>query len=407
MHILGALQSMEFTFSEDQDQFRDIVARFCRDKSATTTVRAQMQTERGYDTDTWQQMCQQVGLSGLHISEEAGGLGFGPVELCIVMEEFGRSLMCAPYFSTSVLAMTALSQLTDVEVVQAHIAELTSGEKTACLAISESQQDFVFPQASANKSSVQNSSANAENFNQQPIFGLHESFSKARHIDSQSYQITGTKQFVIDGHSADRIYTVAHTSDQPLGLFVVEADASGMQQTLLPSMDPTRKLANISFTNTPAELLGYLDQTALTQLVDTACIALAHEMVGGAQALLNAAVEYTQMRVQFGRAVGSFQAIKHRLADLLLTVELAKSAAYQAAQAMAHGEQSSQMASLAKASASEAYLEAAIACIQLHGGIGFTWENDTHLWFKRAKSSEVLFGTPAQHRERMLQEMGL
>jgi alkylation response protein AidB-like acyl-CoA dehydrogenase len=165
-------------------------------------------------------------------------------------------------------------------------------------------------------------------------------------------------------------------------------------------MDATRKLNTINLVDTPAERLGQVD---LQQLMDYALIALSNEMIGGAQALLESALNYTQLRFQFGRSIASFQAIKHRLADLLLEVELAKSAAYQAAYCLAVDKDAREHASLAKAAVSEAYIHVASECIQLHGGIGFTWENDTHLWFKRAKSSEVLLGTPALHRERMLQ----
>jgi alkylation response protein AidB-like acyl-CoA dehydrogenase len=207
---------------------------------------------------------------------------------------------------------------------------------------------------------------------------------------------------------------VAAAQSAGIGLFVLRRPGGrdGLR-SLLETMDPTRKMGDIALHNVVATRLNASPADALNTLLDVACIALANEMIGGAQRLLNAAVDYTQLRYQFGRSIASFQAIKHRLADLLLEVELARSAAYQAAQTLADcGDlrtlSSSQQrlltehASLAKAMVSETYLQAALETIQLHGGIGFTWENDTHLWFKRAKSSEVLFGTPAEHRERML-----
>jgi alkylation response protein AidB-like acyl-CoA dehydrogenase len=172
-------------------------------------------------------------------------------------------------------------------------------------------------------------------------------------------------------------------------------------------MDPTRKLAEIEFVAAPARLLGVEGHAPLAQVFDAVLIALAHEMIGGAQAMLDSAVAYTRLRVQFGRPIASFQAIKHRCADLLVEVELAKTAVYQAAQLLADGADATAAASQAKAAAAEAYMHAARECIQFHGGIGFTWENDTHLWFKRAKSSEVFLGTPREHRERMLQAMGV
>ena len=175
-------------------------------------------------------------------------------------------------------------------------------------------------------------------------------------------------------------------------------------------MDPTRKLARIDFRGAHAELLGELNEDAkpLSRTLDQAAIALANEMAGGAQKLLDSAVSYSKLRVQFGRTIGSFQAIKHKLADMLLDVELAKSAAYYAAQAATVGDPEwPALACLAKATASDIYLHTAAETIQIHGGIGFTWENDTHLWFKRAKSSEVFLGLPTYHRELLMQRWGV
>jgi len=195
-----------------------------------------------------------------------------------------------------------------------------------------------------------------------------------------------------------------------LALFTVSADASGIERHLLASMDPTRKMARLDFHSVHAQLLGDLNDgaKALARTLDQAAIALANEMVGGAQALFAAAVNYTKLRVQFGRTIGSFQAIKHKCADMLLEMELAKSAAYYAAQAAAADDPEwPALACVAKAAAADMYLHIAIECIQIHGGIGFTWDNDTHLWFKRAKSSEVLLGQPHYHRELLMQRWGV
>jgi alkylation response protein AidB-like acyl-CoA dehydrogenase len=368
---------MAFSFTDEQEQFRDIVARFCRDKSPTTAVRAQMETERGYDPAVWEQLCQELGLAAIHIPEHKGGSGFGPVELGIVMEEMGRSLLCSPYFASAVLTATAIAEVgTDVQCEQL-IPSITNGSTIGALAISDSDGGF-----------------------------STDRLTTIATPNDDAYTLNGAKRFVVDGRNADLLVVAAATESGP-ALFTVAADAGGLDRTPTAVMDPTRKLADITFTNTPAQRLGGGEALDLTPVYNTALIALANEMAGGAQALFDSAVEYTKLRVQFGRTIGSFQAIKHRLADLLLEVEGAKSAAYQAAQAMAADEAVTQSASLAKACAAEAYLSAAIQCIQLHGGIGFTWENDTHLWFKRAKSSEVFLGTPAHHRERMLQAMGV
>ena len=204
--------------------------------------------------------------------------------------------------------------------------------------------------------------------------------------------------------------TAGRDDHNDLALFTVSADTAGATRSLLPSMDPTRKLARIDFDGVQAQRLGDGEDgaTALDRTLDQAAIALANEMVGGAQALFDSAVEYAKLRVQFGRTIGSFQAIKHKCADLLLELELAKSAAYYAAQAAATDDSEwPALACLAKASASEAYLHIAAETIQIHGGIGFTWENDTHLWFKRAKSSEVFLGQPDYHRELLMQRWGV
>ncbi|MFV2089482.1 MAG: acyl-CoA dehydrogenase family protein, partial [Pseudomonadales bacterium] len=213
--------------------------------------------------------------------------------------------------------------------------------------------------------------------------------------------------------SADFILVAARASQgesaRGLTLFIVEANAAGLTRNLTASMDATRKIAELGFDNTAARSIGAMGEAdaAIAATLDFAAVALANEMVGGAQALLESAVEYAKMRVQFGRTIGSFQAIKHKCADMLLDVESARSAAYCAARMLADADpEAAATACLAKAAASEAYVRTAAETIQIHGGIGFTWENDTQLWFKRAKSSEVLLGDPSLHRERLMQRWG-
>jgi len=222
--------------------------------------------------------------------------------------------------------------------------------------------------------------------------------------------LNGTKRFVLDGHSADFILVAARAENTSgLTLFTVEADSAGLSRTLLNSMDSTRKIADLEFEDTAARPIGAIGgaDAVIADSLDLAAVALANEMVGGAQALLESAVEYAKMRVQFGRAIGSFQAIKHKCADMLLDVESARSAAYCAAEMMAEDDpEAPAIACLAKAASSETYVRTAAETIQIHGGIGFTWEHDTQLWFKRAKSSEVLLGDPSLHRERLMQRWG-
>lgn len=361
----------QFIFSEDQEQFRDNLARFLADKSPTTEVRAQMADARGYDPAVWSLLNQQLGLSGIAIAEQYGGAGFGPQELAIACEEMGRSLYCGPYFASAVCAAHALSATGDEAHKQQWLPGIASGDLIACLAITE----------------------------RAPMWSDEDIHTTATSSADGKYQLSGTKHYVIDAQVAEVVFVAAREIDGSVALFAADTGADGLTITPVQSMDATRKLNTVTLANTPAERLGTAD---LPSLMDYVVVALSNEMIGGAQTLLQSALDYTQLRFQFGRSIASFQAIKHRLADLLLEVELAKSAAYQAAHCLTVDEDVREHASLAKAAVSEAYVHVASECIQLHGGIGFTWENDTHLWFKRAKSSEVLFGTPAAHRERML-----
>ena len=368
---------MDFKFTEEQDQFREVVARFMSDKSPPTAVRRLMATDDGVDQEIWRQACGELGLAGIHLPEAHGGAGFGAVELGIAMEEQGRSLFCGPFLSSAVMAAYAVDIAGNSDAKSRLLPQIASGERIATLAISEADALWTEDdcQLSAEKS-------------------------------SDGYRLTGTKRFVVDGLIAQDIIVIGRTP-QGLSLFCVDADSPGLSREAQTPMDPTRKIAEMSFKDTPATLISGDGSVALDPIFDAVLIAFANEMIGGAQALLQSIVDYTGLRVQFGRTIGSFQAIKHRSADAYVMVELAKSAAYQAAQLLASGESATVAASIAKASASEAYLHVAKECVQFHGGIGFTWENDTHLWFKRAKSSEVFLGTPAQHRERMLQAMGV
>ena len=218
------------------------------------------------------------------------------------------------------------------------------------------------------------------------------------------------KSFVLDGHTADLIVVVAQPARKGLSFFTVPGDAPGLTRRALKVMDPTRKQARLEFRGVEAELLGEEGGGAapFARTMMQAAVCLANEMVGGAERLRQSALDYANLRVQFGRAIASFQSMKHKQADMLVDVELAKSAAYAAASAAAEDDaELPALASLAKACASEAYMQTAIHTIQIHGGIGFTWDNDTHLWFKRAKSSEVFLGDPTYHRELMMRAWGV
>jgi alkylation response protein AidB-like acyl-CoA dehydrogenase len=376
---------IQFAFTDEQEQFRSTLRRFLDDKSPTTEVRRLMATPEGYNAEVWRQLSEELALPGIHIPEQYGGAGFGMVELCIVMEELGRSLLCAPYFSSAVLAANAILNAGTEQQKSSFLPDIAAGKRLATLAITELNGSW------------------------DP-----KEIELIATPDADGYRLDGAKSYVVDGHVADLLVVAARvpktTGLEGLGLFTLDAKAGGVERRLLESMDPTRKIARIDFRGAHANLLGNLNDgaTAITRTLDQAAVALANEMAGGAQALFDSAIDYSKLRVQFGRTIGSFQAIKHKCADLLLDVELAKSAAYYAAQAAAVDDPDwPAFASLAKAAASDTYIRIAAECIQIHGGIGFTWDNDTHLWFKRAKSSEVFLGQPSYHRELLMQRWGV
>ncbi len=380
---------MQFSFTDEQEQFRSVIRRFLTDKSPTTEVRRLMETSEGYDRDVWRQLSQELALPGIHIPERYGGAGFGAVELGIVMEELGRSLLCAPYFSSSVLAANAILNAASESQKVELLPDIASGERLATLAVTEPNGRW-------------------------DTQGIELTATLAKDGAGTEFLLNGVKSFVLDGQIADLLIVVgrnlATSGDEGLSFFALPAQTPGVERRALETMDPTRKLSRIEFRNARAELLGELGTgaRALANTLDHAAIALANEMVGGAQALFDSAISYVQTRMQFGRVIGSFQAIKHKCADMLLEVELAKSAAYYAAEAAAEDDpELPALASLAKACTSDAYMNTAANCIQLHGGIGFTWDHDTHLWFKRAKSSEVFLGDPSYHRELYVQRSGL
>ena len=371
---------MNFAFTEEQEELRKTVRAFLDAKSSETAVREQMETVNGFDPAVWAQMGSQMGLMGIHIPEEFGGMGFTYIELGVVLEEMGRSLLCAPFFSTVVLAANTLLQSGDDAAKKKYLPGIASGETTATLASVE-------PSGKWDEAGIT---------------------MKAKGSGS-SFTLSGTKMFVLDGHTASMIIVSALTS-KGVSLFAVDGNAKGLTRTALSTMDQTRKQAKLEFSDVAATLIGTEGKgwDVLSRVNDLVVVALAAEQVGGAQKVLDMAVEYAKVRVQFGRPIGSFQAIKHKCADMLLEVESAKSAAYYGMWCASEmNEELPSVASLSKAYCSEAYFHAAAENIQIHGGIGFTWEHPAHLYFKRAKSSELLFGDPTYHRELLAQRIGI
>ena len=377
---------MNFAFSEEQEELRRSVRRFLGDKSPSTEVRRLMETTEGYDPKVWAQMANELGLQSLHIPEAYGGQGFSFVELMVALEEMGRALLCAPFFSTVCLAANAILNAGTEEQKQTLLPGIASGETIATLAFTEPSGKW---------------DANGITMEATPD-------------GSGGYTLSGTKMFVLDGHTANLIAVAARApgsgGTEGISFFTAAGDTPGLTRTVLPTIDQTRKQAKLEFSGVKAKLLGEegAGWAALSKTLDQVAVCLAGEQVGGAQRCLDLSVEYAKVRIQFGRPIGSFQAIKHKCADMLLEVESSKSAAYYASWAAAEdNDELSMVAPLAKSYCSEAYFHAAAENVQIHGGIGFTWEHDAHLYFKRAKSSEILFGDPTYHRELLAVRIGI
>ena len=365
-------ESAQFVFTEEQQQFREYLRRFLSANSSTAAVRKFMASEAGFDADVWRRLHSELALPSLSIPPEFGGSGFGMIEVGIAMEEMGRALLPSPFFASSVVAAKTIEFAATEEQKAEFLPKMATGEMIATLAYMESAD--------------------------------HAGELTCRADNSK---LTGTKRYVLEGLAADLLLVVV---PEPAGraIYAVNTQQPGVKRRKLATIDETRRLAEVSFDNADGVRLGSGTNTeaALTKVFDIAYIALANECVGGAARLFEDTLDYTKLRRQFGRTIASFQAIKHRMAEFLLSVELAKSAAYYAAEAYDHEASNlTMLASLAKSAASDAYVRAATESIQLHGGIGFTWENNTHLWFKRAKGSEVLFGDPSYHRTRMVSEL--
>ncbi len=367
---------VKISFTSEHEQWRDTVRAFVTEKSPVKEVFRLMATDTGFDPETWQVMASQVGFQALIVPEEYGGFGFGFVELGIVFEEMGRAVMCAPFLST-VLATVTLLTAGDEEAKRAYLPKIVSGETIATLAVTEGR-------------------------------GIWEETAIATRAEAgDGWRLSGVKTFVLDGNSASLILVAARTA-AGVSLFAVDSHAAGFRASAMTTMDQTRKLSELNFDATPARLVGEdgCGWEVVRRVLDLAAVAISAECAGGAQRCLDMAVDYAKTRVQFGRLIGSFQAIKHKCADMLLEVESTKSAAYYAM--IAASEDASDLplaASLAKSYCSEAFFHVASENIQIHGGIGFTWEHPAHLYFKRAKSSELLFGMPAFHREQMAQQL--
>ncbi len=380
---------MDFGFSEEQDMLRQTARAFLEENCPTTLVRQLMEDDKGYSPELWKKMAE-LGWLGLAFPEAYGGQGLGFVDLTVILEEMGAALLPSPFLSSVLLAGQTLLLGGSEEQKKTYLPQIADGSLIATLAMTEPSGRF-----------------DAEGI--QEVKAVPE---------GDGFSLSGTKLFVLDAHIADVMVVAARTKeagDKSFGisLFLVDRNAPGLSTTLLKTMDQTRKQCEVVFENVrlgPDRLVGLVDMgwPILQKVLNIATVALCAEMVGGAQRVLDMSVNYAKERVQFGRPIGSFQAIKHKCAEMMLQVESAKSAAYYAAWAVEEDVPEAPLAvSMAKAYCSDAYRNTAGEGIQVHGGIGFTWEHDMHLYFKRAKFAEFTFGDATYHRELVAQELNL
>jgi len=369
---------MLFGLTETQQTLKNTVRKFLAAECPLAEVRKMMETKTAFDPALWTKMAEQ-GWTGIIFPEEHGGFGMGMVEMVATLEEMGRALLPGPYFSTVLMAGAVLDAAGDEVQKEKYLAPICRGEAKSTVA-------FLEESASWDPDAVR----------------LNASASGA------GYTLDGLKLFVPDAAVADFIICVARLAGD-LALFVVPSKTPGLHITHMPTMDATRKLYEVSFKNVTVgreNLLasGKRAQSALKRARDIATVGLVAEMTGGMQRLLETTVEYAKTRKQFGRPIGQFQAVQHQCADMLLYTESSRSAAYYAAWALHEGIPEAHLSvAVAKAYASDAYREVGNRAIQVHGGMGFTWENDAHLYYRRAKASEIAFGDAAYHRERVAQ----
>ncbi len=378
---------MDIGFTEEQELLRDTARKFLDSECPTTFVRQMMATEAAVTPEFWKKLAEQ-GWLGITYPEEDGGSGLGLVDLVVLMEEIGRAVMPGPVPATVLLGGAAIAAAGSPATRREWLPRIAAGEAKATLALTE-------PNARWDAAGV----------------------TLAARETRGGFTLSGTKLFVPDAHQADVLVVAARTRDgstmeDGISLFLVPKGTEGVAVRLLPSVDETRKLCEVRLDSVavPATaLIGELHEgwPALARVIDHAAVALSAEICGAAQRVLDMTVDYAKLRTAFGKPIGSYQGVKHKCADMLIEIENAKSLTYYAAWAVDEGEADAAMAvSMAKAAASDAGRKVCAAGIQLHGGIGMTWEHDLHLYLKRAKASEIAFGDATWHRERVARLMG-
>jgi alkylation response protein AidB-like acyl-CoA dehydrogenase len=379
---------MDIGFTEEQELLRDTARRFFENECSTQFVRRRMAEPAAVTDEFWQKLAEQ-GWLGIIYPEEEGGCGLGLVDLVVLMEEMGRAVMPGPFLSTVLLGGAAIGDAGTPAQRRQWLPQIAAGTAEAALAWTEPNLRW-------------------------DAAGVTASGREA----AAGFTLSGTKLFVGDAHLADILVVAARTRDgstmeDGVSLFLVPKDTPGLAITVLPTIDETRKLCEVRLDNVVlpmAALIGdkHSGWAPLSRVIARATVALAAEMCGGAQPVLDMTVAYAKIRIAFGKPIGSYQGVKHQAADMLVAIENAKSLTYYAAWAMDQGLDEAPLAvSMAKAAASDMYRKVAGTGIQLHGGIGMTWEHDLQLYFKRARASEVAFGDATWHRERVAQLMSL
>jgi alkylation response protein AidB-like acyl-CoA dehydrogenase len=377
---------MDIGFSDEQQLLRDTARKFLDSECPTPYVRQRMVTDAAVTPEFWAQLAEN-GWLGINYAEEDGGSGLGSVDLVVLMEEMGRAVMPGPFFATALLGGAAIAAAGSAVQRREWLPQIAEGKTKATLAVTE-------PNARWDATGI----------------------TATAREERGGFVLSGTKFFVPDAHLADVAVIAARTRDgssmeDGVSLFLVPKCAAGLGIKRLPSIDETRKLCEITLDNVQVPvtaLLGELHQgwAPLSRVIDRAAVALAAEMCGASQRVLDMTVEYAKLRVAFGKPIGSYQGVKHQCANMLIEIENAKSLTYYAAWALDEGsDEAVQAVSMAKACASDASRKVCAAGIQLHGGIGMTWEHDLHLYLKRAKACEVAFGDATWHRERLARLM--
>ena len=377
---MADLPAVSFAPTEEQELIRSTARQYLEDRVALGRVREIMMSDQGFDRVLWKELAD-MGWPGLAISEGLGGSGLSPVEMSVLLEEMGRLVTPGPFFASAVLATTAIQELATPEQQGDLLPRMATGDTLGALAIFESARnwDATAPQTMASR-------------------------------EGDSWVLRGLKRSVIGGAEADFLLVSAVTN-QGMAVFVVGSDASGLTVETEPALDPTRPQARITLDSVGVDgsaRLGTGDSAdGLRRVISLGTAYLAAEQVGGAERCMEMSVDYAKTRHQFGRPIGSYQSIKHRCANMLMKVEHAKSAARYAARVADHPDELAVAAPLAGAVASEAYVWVAGENIQVHGGIGFTWEHDAHIYLKRAKASSLLLGDARHQRDLLGRAIGI